>query len=55
MIGLGRGAPKTAITASPTNCITVPPAVRIAVLIAARCSLSWRASSEGGVDSAIVV
>ena len=36
----GNGAPNTAITASPTNCITVPPSSRIAWFISARCSLS---------------
>ena len=38
----GTGAPKHAITASPTNCITVPPSSRMAWFISARCSLSWR-------------
>ena len=33
----GTGAPNTAITASPTNCITVPPSPRIARFISARC------------------
>ena len=49
----GNGAPNTAITASPTNCITVPSAPRIARFIAARCSLSWLASWVGEVRSAI--
>lgn len=53
--GCENGAPKTAITASPTNCITVPPASRMAVFIAARCSLSWRARAPGGVASAMLV
>ena len=43
----GNGAPNTAITASPTNCMTVPPSPRMASFIAARCSLSWRASAVG--------
>ena len=37
----GNGAPNTAITASPTYCITVPPWSRIAAFISARCRLSW--------------
>ena len=49
----GNGAPKTAMTASPTNCITVPPAPRMASFIAARCSLSWAARWVGAVRSAI--
>ena len=48
------GAPKTAMTASPTNCITVPPSPRIALFIAARCVLSWPASWLGSACSAMV-
>ena len=48
------GAPKTAITASPTNCITVPPSPIIARFIAARWVLSWPASSLGSACSAMV-
>ena len=43
----GNGAPNTAITASPTYCITVPPWSRIAAFISARCVLSWPASTVG--------
>ena len=50
----GKGAPKTAITASPTNCMTVPSSPRTAPFMAARCSLSWAASCAGGVCSAMV-
>ena len=51
---LGTGAPKTAITASPTNCMTVPPSPIMARFIAARWVLSWPASSLGSACSAIV-
>ena len=47
------GAPKQAITASPTNCITVPSSSRIAWFIAARCSLRRCASALGSVVSAM--
>ena len=42
--GCGNGAPNTAITASPTNCMTVPSSPRIALFIAARCRFSCPAS-----------
>ena len=41
------GAPNTAITASPTNCITVPSSSRIARFIAARCALSCARAPSG--------
>ena len=44
----GTGAPKHAITASPTNCITVPPSSRIAWFISARCSLSCARELRSG-------
>ena len=50
----GSGAPNTAITASPTYCITVPPAARIARFISARWRLSCWASCDGSVCSLIV-
>ena len=49
----GNGAPNTAITASPTYCITVPPSSRIAVFISARWPFSWPASTVGSVRSAM--
>ena len=52
--GCGNGAPKTAITASPTNCITVPAWPRMAWFIAARCVLSCPASWLGSACSAMV-
>ena len=48
------GAPKTAITASPTNCMTVPFSPRIASFMAARCTLSCPASWLGSACSAMV-
>ena len=52
--GCENGAPKTAITASPTNCITVPSSPRMAWFMAARCVLSWPASWLGSACSAMV-
>ena len=48
------GAPNTAITASPTNCITVPFSPRIASFMAARCTFSCPASWLGSACSAMV-
>ena len=50
----GTGAPNTAITASPTYCITVPPSARMARFISARWRLSCCASTAGSACSAIV-
>ena len=52
---LATGAPNTAITASPTYCITVPPAPRMARFISARWRLSCWASTAGSACSAIDV
>ncbi len=52
--GQGTGAPKTAITASPTNCMTQPSLPMIARFIAARCSFSWPARAAGSTFSAMV-
>ena len=46
---LGTGAPKTAITESPTYCMTVPPSARMAPFISARWRLSWPARADGSV------
>ena len=48
------GAPKTAMTASPTNCITVPFSPRMASFMAARCTLSWPANWLGSACSAML-
>ena len=49
-----KGAPKTAMTASPTNCMTVPFSPRMASFMAARCTLSCPASWLGSACSAMV-
>ena len=51
---IATGAPKTAITASPTNCMTVPLTSRMARFISARWTLSWRARALGSAFSAMV-
>ena len=51
--GCGSGAPNTAITASPTYCMTVPASERMAAFIALRWALSWPASAAGSERSAI--
>ncbi len=52
--GTATGAPNTAMTASPTNCMTVPLASMMARFISARCTFSCPASALGSARSAML-